>query len=157
MNKIIFFFFPFLFIINYLQSQNSIIENLQTDFTSLEGAGVITIEADSSIMKLDEFFNYETDSIKNQKDERFSKFYIQIFMNNISTHLEALSKQTIVKKKNPNLSIYLIYEYPNWKLLVGSFVTWKDAFFYKKKLQQEFLEFEKEIHIIIIDSINFLN
>ncbi|MDR2520895.1 MAG: hypothetical protein LBC54_02995 [Bacteroidales bacterium OttesenSCG-928-I14] len=134
--------------IDYSKSENSIVNSLESKLNPLEG--IIKIEANQAIMELIGTKNKEIDSEQTQEYENFSKFHIQILIPNISntTHAEALSKQKIIKKSFPDLPIYLIYESPNWKLLIGNFLNWKDAVDFKEKFKRKNPKFEKEIHVI---------
>ncbi|GMO33190.1 MAG: hypothetical protein Pg6B_03030 [Candidatus Azobacteroides pseudotrichonymphae] len=140
MNRVVFLFLLLVFMIDYLQSRNSIIDDLQTNLDS--SGGVICIRADSAVMNL-----------VGTTPSGYSRFRIQVFMSNdpCKARVEASSKQALIKNVFPSLPTYLVYKSPNWKLLVGNFADRDKADSFKKRLQKEFPKFGKEMCVIIVN------
>jgi|SRR5215470_18399393 len=150
MNKVIFVFLLLVSMIDYLQSKNSIIEDLQTNFNSSEG--IIRIKGDSAIIALVDSEDNQTVLKTDQKFEYPSRFRIQVFMSNNSytVRSEASFKQAAIKNVFPDLPTYLIYKSPNWRLLIGDFVNREKATLVMKQLQKKFPEFGKEMYVVNI-------
>lgn len=150
MNKVIFVFLFLVSIIDNLQSQNSIIADLQTNLDS--SGGIICIKGDSAIMALTSTSDTPIILEKNQQNVEFFRFRIQVFMSNdsYSGRSEASSKQAAIRNVFPSLPTYLIYKSPNWKLLVGNFINREEATSFLKKLRKKFPEFGKEMYVVKI-------
>jgi len=144
-----------LFNVLFLQAQNKahIIDDLQSNTNASEGS--IRVVSDPAITAL---LGKPSSQAKSQEGtgdasnfvER-TGFRIQIFMgNNPNTaRSEAYSKRTSINTSFPDLTTYLSYEAPNWKLLAGDFVTREEATVFKQQLQREFPQFGKEMYIIV--------
>ena len=124
-------------IINYLQSQTSASD------------GVIRIECDPAIIALIGKPQGEANGSLNAT-ERLG-FRIQVFMGNSSnaqSRPEANSRQAAIQNTFPELSTYLRYDAPNWRLLVGDFITREEANLFRQRIQKEFPQFGKETYVV---------
>lgn len=106
--------------------------------------GVIRIESDPAITAL-----IGTPNGAGGVSER-PGFRIHVFRGNDpgKARGEATSKQTAIREAFPELSTYLVYEAPNWKLLAGDFFTREEANLVMQQLQKKFPQFGKEMYIV---------
>jgi hypothetical protein len=134
---------------NCVQAQTSIIEELESNSNPADG--VIHIESDSAITALIGTPNNRLITSESYSYIERSGFRIQVFMGNDhnTARSEASSKQASIKDAFPDLSTYLTYEAPNWRLLAGDFTTREEATVFKQQLQKEFPQFGKEMYIIV--------
>jgi hypothetical protein len=130
-----------------LNAQN-IIDDLQS--TSNPSEGVIRIESDPAITALIGTPTGRFNPDGGYEYTERSGFRIQVFMGNNagSARSEANYRQSAIKELFPDLGVYLTYDAPNWKLVVGDCITREEANVIKQQLQQEFPRFGKEMYII---------
>jgi hypothetical protein len=126
----------------------TIIDDLQSNSNPSEG--VVRIECDPAINAL-----IGTPYERNTPDGSYefterSGYRIQVFMGNNpgAARSEANSRQSSIKDAFPDLGAYLTYDAPNWKLVVGDFITREEANVVKQQLQREFPHFGKELYIV---------
>ena len=133
--------------VNPIHAQ-TIINDLQSQTNASDGK--IHIECDPSILALIGKPNSQLVASGNHSDFLEQKgFRIQVFMGNDSkARAEATSKQSSIQSAFPELSTYVRYEAPNFRLLVGDFITREEANMVKQLLQKEFPQFGKEMYIV---------
>ena len=139
-----------LFNVVVLQAQgNTIIEHLQTRTNASEGN--IRIESDPAITALLGTPSSHTNMSESSDFMERTGYRIQVFMgNNPNTaRSEATSRQSSIRSAFPELSTYLGYEAPNWKLSAGDFITREEATVFIQKLQKNFPQYGKEMYIIV--------
>jgi hypothetical protein len=138
---------------NLLWAQETIVEALETP---LMNEGVIEIDTDPAITNLlgKPSFNTKADLGSNDVIKA-SGFRILAFMGNDpkKSKAEALDRQNQIKAVFGEVETYILYDPPNWRVLVGDFVTREEATFFKETLQKEFTQFGKEMYIVA-DKIN---
>jgi hypothetical protein len=129
-------------------SAQTIIDDLQMQEDPSEG--VIRIESDSTVTALigKPGALLEAGGVYGSAER--TGYRIQVFMGNDprSARAEATAKQSSIRNTFPELPAYLLYESPNWRLLVGDFMTREEANIVKLRLQREFPQFGKEMYVI---------
>jgi hypothetical protein len=131
-----------------LQAQNNIVEALETPVAN---EGVIDIESDSDITALLGKPNSNvTVNSDNYNTIKTTGFRIQVFMGNDPkrSKKEATDKRTLIQDAFSDTETYITYESPNWKVLVGDFITREEAILFKEILQKEFPKFGREMYIV---------
>jgi hypothetical protein len=126
-------------------SAQTIIDDLQTQANPADG--IIHIDSDSIVAALIGKPNAHGHVAGTA--ER-TGFRIQVFMggNPQKSRAEATAKQTAIRTAFPELPAYLLYEAPNWRLLVGDCITREEANLVKQRLQRQFPQFGKEMYIV---------
>jgi len=134
--------------VNSIQAQ-TIIDDLQAQTHAEEG--IIHIDCDPAIVALIGKPDKQLAANSNADFLERNGYRIQVFMgngNDPQARPEANSKQSAVRDAFPELSTHLRYEAPNWKLLVGDFMTREEANIVLRQLQKEFPQFGKEMYIV---------
>jgi hypothetical protein len=149
MNRTVFLLIFFLSGLVCVPAQTTIVEELVSNTNPAEG--VIHIESDPAITALIGIPTHRLIAGENYDYIEHSGFRIQVFMGNDhnTARSEASSKQASIKGVFPNLTTYLTYDAPNWKLLAGDFATQEEATVFKQQLQKEFPQFGKEMYIVV--------
>ena len=126
--------------------QVTIIDDL---VTLVRGEGIIQISSDPKITELiglvsPEVSMSETDYVKT------NGFRIQAFMSNDSrtAQKEITDKRALIKDSFPDIDIYTGYTAPNWKLLVGDFITKEEAEVFRQKIKKTIPALGKEMYIV---------
>jgi len=155
MKKRIIFIFTFCILyLGQVFAQDTIVDALESSISASEG--IIEIKSDPAITAL-----LGNPNAKKQGDAdvfgttQTSGFRIQVFMGNHpkNSRPEAFNKETLIKSVFVDMGTYVNYEAPNWKLVVGDFMTKEEAALFKEILQSEFPEFKREMYIVA-DKIN---
>ena len=130
-------------------SAQSILDELQKNTNSSEG--VIRVECSAAIAALIGSPSSATPTNTNTTEIIRQGFRIQVFMGSKLgvARNEATSKQNAIRELFPNLSTYLSYDAPNWKLLAGDFTNREEANIIKQQLQRAFPEFGQEMYIVV--------
>jgi hypothetical protein len=134
---------------NYLQAQNTIVDDLQSNGSTSDG--IIEIETDTQITELIGKPNEQVKVDTNNYDIiKINGFRIQIYMGNDPKRSrgEVFEKQTKIRETHSDVETYVSYEAPNWKLLVGDFTTRDEAILFKEVLRKEFPQFGKEMYVV---------
>ena len=127
--------------------QTNIIDNLESFQTSAQGT--ISVKSDPAITNL--IGNCMSNAGLEDLDFiKVNGYRIQIFMDNTprTAKSEALNKRGKLNEMFPELTTYVIYEAPVWKLLAGDFLTKEEAAMYEQKIKKAFPDFGKEIYSI---------
>ena len=130
-------------------AQDTIIEALESSTSVSEG--IIEIKSDPSITALLGKPNAQTGGDANfYGTTQTSGFRIQVYMGNHPrrSRSEAFNKEGLIKSVFVDLATYVGYEAPNWRLLVGDFMTKEEASFSMELLQSEFPELRREMYIV---------
>jgi hypothetical protein len=149
----LFSFFLVLSGLTPIWAQKTIIEALEIP---LMNEGVIDIKSDSLITALIGKPNSKIPKESGNYDIiRLNGFRLQVFMGNDpkKSKAEALDRQNQIKTTLENTEAYVFYDSPNWRVLVGDFMTREEATFFKEILRKEFPQFGKEMYIVA-DKIN---
>ena len=151
------FLFTFTLCILYLGpvvAQDTIVDALESSTSASEG--IIKIESDPAITALLGKPNAKKEGNMSSFDAtQTSGFRILVFMGNHpkNSRAEAFKKESLVKSVFVDMSTYVNYEAPNWKLVVGDFMTQEEATLFKEILQSEFPQLKREMYIVA-DKIN---
>ncbi|MCL1934083.1 MAG: SPOR domain-containing protein [Candidatus Azobacteroides sp.] len=126
--------------------QGTIIDELETPVSN---EGAIQIVSDPKITELIGQLSFEINASEKNYVET-SGFRIQVFMSNDSrtARKEISDKGNLIKSVFPDIAIYPGYTAPNWKLLVGDFMTKEEAEVFKQKIQKSIPELGKEMYIV---------
>jgi len=145
MNKIVLWIIFCALSINSIHAQ-TIIDHLQSQTNASDG--IIRVEADSTTIALIGKPNSGWDGSSNFTERQ--GYRIQVFMGNNpqKARAEGTSKRSAIQSAFPELPTYLLFESPNWRLLVGDFMTLEEANLVKQRLQKEFPQFGKEMFIV---------
>lgn len=126
--------------------QVTIIDDLET---LVPDEGIIQISSDPKITELiglvsPEMSMNETDYIKT------NGYRIQVFMSNDprTARGEISDRGNQVKAAFPDIAIYTGYTAPNWKLLVGDFLTKDEAEVFRQRIKKEIPKLGKEMYIV---------
>ena len=81
---------------------------------------------------------------------RVSGYRVQVFSGNSqrASKEEALRKQSLVKGFDSEIEAYISYKSPFWRLCVGDFRSYEEAFLFMKMLDKEFPSFGREMHVV---------
>jgi hypothetical protein len=133
------------------QTTGSIISALQSNGSGSNGT--ITIVSDPKISAL--IGRPSGNGSNRGQVVKMNGFRIQVFMNNNpkTAKGEANQKESLIRNSFPEITTYLKYDAPNWKVLAGDFMTRDEADVFKQKIQKAFPAFGKEMYIIS-DKIN---
>ena len=150
------FLFAFTFCILYLgpvMAQGTIVDALESSTSASEG--VIEVKSDPAITVLLGKPNAKGEDISFYGTTQTSGFRIQVYMGNHPkrSRSEAFNKESLIKSVFVDMRTYVDYNAPNWKLLVGDFMTREEATLFKDVLQREFPELKREMYIVA-DEIN---
>ena len=125
----------------------TMIDELQSQTKASDG--MIRIECDSSIIAL---IGKPNGMVAGADFVERIGFRVQLVIwggaNAQKARVEADSKQTAIRSAFPELSTYLRYDAPNWKLLIGDCLTREEAGGIQQRLQKEFPQFGKEMYIV---------
>ena len=137
------------FCVSGMQAQEkraTIIDDLET---LVPGEGIIQITCDPKITELIGTPSPETGAGGLYQVET-NGYRIQVFMSNNSRtgREEVKAKGLLMKGAFPETNAYSKYDTPNWKLLVGDFLTKEEAEVFMQKLQKEIPALGKEMYII---------
>ena len=129
--------------VNNLHAQ-TIIDDLQSQTKASDGQ--IHIECAPSIIALIGKPNSQMIASGNNANFVERNGFRLVFMS--KERLEATSKQSAIQSAFPELSTDVRYEAPNWRLLVGDFMTTEEANIVKQRFQKEFPKFGKEMYVV---------
>ena len=131
--------------------QVTIIDELEKN---VPGEGVVQIISDPKITELIGLLSPEV-SIAKDNFVKTNGFRVQVFMSNDprTARKEVSEKGSLVKTFFPEIPIYEGYVPPNWKLLVGDFLTKEEADVFRQKLQKSIPGLGKEMYVVS-DKIN---
>ena len=131
------------FCMENVQAQ-TIVDNLQSQTNASDG--IIRIKCDPSIIALIGKPNGQLAASSTSNFVERNGFRIQVCMEKVRT--DAASKQSAIQSAFPELFTDLRFEAPNWRLLVGNFMTREEAVSVQQHLQKEFPSFGKEMYIV---------
>jgi len=138
----------------FLFAQN---EQIKTIFDSLEepatGKGDVVIHQSDAIRKLVGARKHGANVEQADDGDSFlimDGFRTQVFSGNDHrlSKKEALDKEEQIKEQFPELTTYVEYMAPFWKLRVGDYRTHEEAYHVLRQLSGAFPSFAKEMYIV---------
>lgn len=116
------------------------------------GQGSVAISQHPNMKVLLEKKNNDTDA---QGNVVISGFRVQIYMGNKQklSKSEAFEREKLVKEKYKELSSYVTFASPFWRLRVGDFRNYADALVLASSLKTDFPDFASEIYVIKDDEV----
>ena len=133
--------------------QNSIVDKIQKDEY---GKGTVRIRQDAGITHMIGTRGDESSlSDSNRNQIRISGFRVQVFSGNNqqTSKSEAFSKEQQIKNRYSEYATYVTYKSPFWRLRVGDFRTYEEAYIVMQQLIKDFPNFGKEMHVVKEDVI----
>lgn len=117
-----------------------------------EEEGAVAIHQDS---RMDVLFDKKMEANEGKKYIFISGYRIQAYMGNNQkrSKAEAFEREKQIKEKFPDISTYVTFTSPFWRLRVGDFRTHTDALVLAKNLKTEFPEISSEISIVRDDEV----
>ena len=135
------------------QSQKGKREDIFKDLAKTKpGYGTVKLQQNPKVNLLVNRKIKEGDS---KKYITFSGYRIQVYMDNNQKKSkdEAYAREKKLKEKYENLTTYISFSSPFWKLRVGDYRTHADALVMAKKLREDFPELSSEILIVKDDEV----
>jgi len=126
--------------------QVTIIDELEKN---VPGEGFIRVISDPKITDLIGLLSPEV-SVDEKNYVKTNGYRIQVFMSNDprTARREIKDKGTLIKEFFYEIATYEGYISPNWKLLVGDFLTKEEAEVFRQKLQKSIPELGKEMYVV---------
>jgi len=126
--------------------QVTIIDDLET---IAPDEGTIQITSNPQITDLIGVVTMET-SVSDTDYVKTKGYRIQVFMSNDpkTARGEINARGNMIKESFPEIAIYTGYTAPNWKLLVGDFLTKNEADVFKQKIKKTIPQLGKEMYIV---------
>lgn len=135
------------------QSQKVKHEDIFKDLAKTQpGYGTVKIQQNPKVNLL---VNRKIKENETKKYITFSGYRIQVYMDNNQKKSkdEAYAREKKLKDKFPDLTTYISFSSPFWKLRVGDYRTHADALVMAKKLREAFPELGSEILIVKDDDV----
>jgi len=129
---------------------------VKTIFDSLQesglGKGDVVVHQSDAIKELvgARQFGANVERLNGEVFLKLEGFRAQVFSGNNqrSSKNEALQKEKEVKEVFPDVSTYVTYTAPFWKLRVGDFRTHEEADYILRQLKEAFPSYGKEMYIV---------
>ncbi|MDD6209357.1 MAG: SPOR domain-containing protein [Bacteroidales bacterium] len=131
----------------FSQNQNSIIDKIQKNEF---GEGKVTIHQDAQISDIIGKRNSASSPSTEKEHIKISGYRVQVFSGNNQrlSKEEAFKKEQLVKEFNSEISTYITYKSPFWRLRVGDFRNYEEAYLLLRQLMKEFPNFGKEMYVV---------
>lgn len=123
-------------------------DNIFSDLkTPKEGQGEVVVSQPAAVGRL---LDKKKEAWSNKKQLTFSGYRVQVYMGNHQKQSkdEASQREASIKSRYPELTTYLTFSSPFWRLRVGDFRTHADALILANKLKSEFFKWEGDIYIV---------
>lgn len=80
----------------------------------------------------------------------FSGYRVQVYMGNLpkKSKVEALEREKKIKEKYPDVTSYLTFSSPFWKLRLGDFRVQTDAMVFAQKILTDFPDMNGEVFVV---------
>jgi len=116
------------------------------------GYGTVKLQQNPKVNLL---VNRKIKDNESKKYITFSGYRIQVYMDNNQKKSkdEAYAREKKLKEKYEDLTTYISFSSPFWKLRVGDYRTHADALVMAKKLREDFPELSSEILIVKDDDV----
>lgn len=128
--------------------------NLVSISSYLRSTGRVTIKQDSRLEALISHTpkSYYANARKGKGADIITEsgFRIRVFSGNnqVVSKNQAYRIEKDIKQAMPELATYVIFKSPNWRLLVGNFVTSEEAVSTLRTLKKEFPEYGREMFVV---------
>ena len=127
--------------------QYSIFDALQS---SVPGKGTVVIDQPVAIRRMVGLVGSGAD-VETRNGSSYMKvqgYRIQVFSGNDQRTAkdEAFRKEKAIKEVFPNLATYVIYVAPFWRLRVGDYNSYEEAYYMRRQLMQAFPSYGKEMY-----------
>lgn len=135
------------------QSQKVKHEDIFKDLAKTQpGYGTVKLQQNPKVNLL---VNRKIKESESKKYITFSGYRIQVYMDNNQKKSkdEAYAREKKLKEKYEDLTTYISFSSPFWKLRVGDYRTHADALVMAKKLRTDFPELSSEILIVKDDEV----
>jgi hypothetical protein len=131
-------------------AQKNIIDALQS---RVENEGSVTVVCASAISDLLGSPSLQKETTASQQQSvsaNVSGYRIVVFMGNNAgkSRSEAAHRQAAIQERFPDLTTYVRYEAPNWKVFAGDFLSQEAAAAKRRDLQRAFPEFGREMFVV---------
>lgn len=112
-----------------------------------DGQGTVTVSQSYDIKRL---LDKKQEAWANKKQLTYAGYRVQVYMGNHQKQSkdDATEREKSIKEKHPELSTYLTFSSPFWKLRVGDFRTFADALVLANTLKSEFYKWTGDIYIV---------
>ena len=123
-------------------------DNIFSDLkTPKEGQGEVVVSQPAAVGRL---LDKKKEAWSNKKQLTFSGYRVQVYMGNHQKQSkdEASQREASIKSRYPELTTYLTFSSPFWRLRVGDFRTHADELILANKLKSEFFNWEGDIYIV---------
>ncbi len=129
------------------QQKKRVNEDIFKDLAKKDGKGVVTIQQNP---KMNLLINKKIKENSAKTNITYSGYRIQAFMDNNQKKSSdaAREREKKLKDKYPDLTTYVTFSSPFWKLRVGDFRTHADALVMVKKISTDFPELSTELLIV---------
>lgn len=127
-----------------VKAQDTIIESL---LESRPYEGEVSISASPGVNQLIGRKSSSDSAVEYQKS---SGYRIQAYSSNApkTSRAEAFRRQELVKEAFPDISTYVTYVAPYWRLRVGDFRSQEEATLFMKQFEQELPSLKKESYVV---------
>ena len=124
--------------------QTSIVEEIEKDKF---GEGKVRIHQDAHLLHL---LGSSNNSSSTNEVLRIPGYRVQVFSGNSqrASKEEAANKQQLIRAFDNDLTTYVSYKSPFWRLRVGDFRSYEEAFLLLKQLAKEFPSFGREMNVV---------
>lgn len=139
------------------QSQKAKHEDIFKDLAKTQpGYGTVKLQQNPKVNLL---VNRKIKENEVKKYITFSGYRIQVYMDNNQKKSkdEAYAREKKLKEKYEDLTTYISFSSPFWKLRVGDYRTHADALVMAKKLREDFPELSSEILIVKDEEVRDVN
>jgi hypothetical protein len=127
-------------------AQSTIIDSLEEN---LPGQGVIRVHAPAAVNRL---IGRKSESPANGNVEyaKAAGYRVQVFAGNQqgSSKSEVFDRQKSINETFPDLSVYVIYNAPYWRLRVGDCTSYEEAYFLMKQISKRLSDLKKEMYVV---------
>ncbi len=112
--------------------------------------GKVVVKQDA---KLKSLLNTKVSANDDKAYVTFSGYRVQVYMGNLpkTSKLEALEREKKIKNKYEDVSSYLTFASPFWKLRFGDFRLQTDAMVFAQKILSDFPEMMGEV--VVVDDV----
>jgi GTP cyclohydrolase I len=126
--------------------QVTIIDELETP---VPGEGIVQITSDPKITALIGVLSPEI-SVNEADYVKTNGYRILAYMSNNprTAERELSDKGNLIKEMFPDIAVYKGYTAPNWKLLVGDFMTKEEANVFRQQIKKSIPALGKEMYIV---------
>lgn len=131
--------------VSVLKAQDTIIENLLAG-RPFEGTITMTISPEVKAL----IGQKSAGGTATSEYQKTSGYRIQVYSGNAprTSKAEAFRHQELLNETFPDISTYVTYTAPYWRLRVGDFRTHEEAFLFMQQITQEMPSLKKESYVV---------